>query len=174
MKNLLISGPPRCGKTTLIMKISQDFSSSPGVGGFLTEEVRQEGERIGFKIIALPHKKEGFLAKKNFSSPFRVGKYGVNVEDLERIGCSAIEESLNSGRLIVVDEIGKMELFSERFKAVLIKALDSPQKLLGTIMERRAAFTDRIKQREDVKLVPLLRWNFDNVFREIQDWLRKD
>lgn len=174
MMNFLISGPPRCGKTTLILKISQDISPPQGVGGFVTKEVRKEGERIGFKIISLPHKTEGLLAQKGFSSPYRVGKYGVNIVDLERVGCSAIEETLNSGKVIVVDEIGKMELFSERFKAVLLKALDSPQKLLGSIMERRNVFTDRIKQREDVKLVSLHRGNFDNVFLSVHDWLKKN
>lgn len=168
----MITGPPRCGKTTFIKKISQDVSLLEKVGGFITEELREGGKRVGFKIISFSDKKEGFLARKGFSSPYRVGSYGVNLEDLERIGCSAIAEALNSEKIILVDEIGKMELFSEKFKNILVQALNSPQKMLATIMERRNEFVDRIKNRKDVKLVHLYRDNFEKVFAETQNWLK--
>lgn len=172
MNNLLITGPPRCGKTTLIKKISHDVSLSNKVGGFITEELREKGERVGFKITSLPDNKEGLLARKGFSSPYRVGNYGVNTKDLENIGCSAISEALYSGKIILVDEIGKMELFSKIFKNILAQALDSPQKMLATIMERRNEFVDRIKNRKDVKLVHLSRKNFNNEFTEILNWFK--
>lgn len=172
MKNFLITGPPRCGKTTFIIKISHESSISQKVGGFITEELREKGERIGFKIISLSDNKEGFLAKKAFPSTYRLGKYGVNIEDLEEIGCSAIEEALDSRKVILVDEIGKMELFSEKFKNILLQALNAPQKMLASIMERRNEFTDKIKKRRDVKLVYLNRDNFERIFTEAQNWLK--
>lgn len=172
MKNLLITGPPRCGKTTFLKKISNDPYFLQKVGGFITEEFREKGERVGFKITTLSDKKEGLLARKGFSSPFRVGKYGVNIEDLERIGCTAIEEAFRSGKIICVDEVGKMELFSERFKNVLLQALNSPQKVLATIMERTNAFADRIKKREDVELLHLDRDNFEKKLMQVRDWLK--
>ncbi|UCE20674.1 MAG: NTPase [Candidatus Aminicenantes bacterium] len=171
MNNYLITGPPRCGKTTLILKVTQNPLFSSRCGGFITEEVREKGERIGFKIISLPDKKEGFLAKKRFSSPHRVGKYGVNLKDLEDIGCSAIEDALDSNKTVVVDEIGKMELFSEKFKNSLLKALDSPQKVLASIMERRNEFADRVKNRTDVTLVFLNRANFESVLEKVSEWI---
>ena len=76
------------------------------------------------------------------------------------------------GRVILVDEIGKMELFSEKFKSVLLQALNSPQKVLATIIERPNEFADRIKKRQDAKLIYLERGNFDLVFSEVRDWLR--
>ncbi len=173
MTNYLITGPPRCGKTTLVLKIAQDRRLSGRFGGFITEEVREKGERVGFKIISLPDKKEGFLAKKSFSSPYRVGKYGVNLKDLEDIGCSAIEDALDSQKTVVVDEIGKMELFSEKFKNSLLKALDSPQKVLASIMERRNEFSDKVKNRTDVKLVCLNRDNFDSVLEKVSEWITR-
>lgn len=173
MNNYLITGPPRCGKTTLVLKLIQDRLLSGRFGGFITQEMREKGERIGFKIISLPDKKEGFLAKKSFSSPCRVGKYGVNLKDLEDIGCSAIEDALDSNKTIVVDEIGKMELFSEKFKNSLLKALDSPQKVLASIMERRNKFADRVKSRTDVTLVCLNRDNFEPVFEKVLEWLTR-
>lgn len=173
MRNFLITGPPRCGKTTFILKISQDNALSERIGGFITEEVRERGERVGFKIISLPDKKEGFLAKKGFSSPYRVGKYGVNLKDLEDIGCAAIEDALHSRKTILLDEIGKMELFSDKFKNILLKALDSPLKLLASIMERRNDFADKIKKRRDVKLALLSRNNFEALFTEIENWIKE-
>ena len=171
MNNYLITGPPRCGKTTLIMKVRQVDSLSDNISGFITEEVRESGERIGFKLISLSDKKEGFLAKKGFPSPYQVGRYGVNIKDLEDIGCLAIEEALLSGKAILIDEIGKMELFSSKFRKILLHALDSPQKVLASIMERSNDFADSIKRRSDVKLVRLHRDNFEQVFREVKDWL---
>ncbi len=173
LKNILVTGPPRCGKTTLILRISRDPSFSQRTAGFITEELREEGERIGFKIIALPEKKEGILAHKGYPSPYRVGKYGVDIEDLERIGCSALEEALNTRRVLLIDEIGKMELFSKKFKDILLMALDSPQKILATIMERPNEFADRIKERRDVKLFHLTRENFDPTYSEIKKWLER-
>jgi nucleoside-triphosphatase len=173
LRNFLITGPPRCGKTTFILKISQDNALSERIGGFITEEVRERGERVGFKIISLPDKKEGFLAKKGFSSPYRVGKYGVNLKDLEDIGCAAIEDALHSRKTILLDEIGKMELFSDKFKNILLKALDSPLKLLASIMERRNDFADKIKKRRDVKLALLSRNNFEALFTEIENWIKE-
>ncbi len=173
MNNYLITGPPRCGKTTLVLKITQNPLLSDRCGGFITEEVREKGARIGFKIISLPAKKEGFLAKKSFSSPYRVGKYGVNLKDLEDIGCSAIEDALDSNKTVVVDEIGKMELFSEKFKNSLLKALDSPQKVLASIMEQRNEFADRVKSRTDVTLVCLNRDNFESVLEKVSEWITR-
>lgn len=173
LDNFLITGPPRCGKTTLIIRASQDRFLVGKAGGFITEEVRENGERVGFKIKTLPEKKEGILAKKGFPSPFRVGKYGVLLQDLERIGCSAIEDALSSKKVVVVDEIGKMELFSERFKKTLLKALDSPVKVLASIMEKKNEFADRIKRREDVKLATLDRSNADSALEEILEWISR-
>lgn len=172
MKNFLITGPPRCGKTTLLIRIAEDPDFSARVGGFITEEIRDKGERVGFKLVSLGDKKEGFLAMKGFPSPCRVGKYGVNLEDVEKVGCAAVQEALDSGKVVLVDEIGKMELFSEKFRNVLARALNSPQKVLATIIERPNEFADRIKKRKDTKLVCLSRENFDKILAEVLNWLR--
>lgn len=109
---------------------------------------------------------------KGFSSPYRVGKYGVNLENVEKVGCTAVQEALDSGRVVLVDEIGKMELFSEKFKNVLVQALNSPQKVLATIIERPNEFADRIKKRKDTKLIHLSPENFDKILAEVLNWLR--
>lgn len=168
----MISGPPRCGKTTLMMRVIQDLSLSDKVGGFISEEFREKGQRLGFKIITLPEKKEGLLARKGYPSLYRLGKYGVNIQEFEKIGCSSLETALHSGKFIVIDEIGKMELFSEKFRTILYQALEAPQKLLATIMETRNEFADRIKKRKDARVILLGRDNFDRVYTEVRDWFK--
>ena len=171
MNNLLITGPPRCGKTTLIKKISIHPTFLGKAGGFITEEIREKGDRVGFQIISYPEGKQGILARKGIPSSYRLGSYGVNLQDLESIGCEAIEKALSSGHIIIVDEIGKMELFSKKFRNILYQALDSPQKVLATIMERRNEFADMIKGRKDVIIQNLSRMNFETVYQDVVKWL---
>ena len=171
MNNLLITGPPRCGKTTLIKKISTHPKFLGKVGGFITEEIREKGDRVGFQIISYPKGKRGILARKGMSSPYHLGSYGVNLKDLGSIGCEAIEKALSSGHIIIVDEIGKMELFSKKFRKVLCQALDSPHKVLATIMERRNEFADRIKGREDIIILKVSKMNFETAYQDVIKWL---
>jgi nucleoside-triphosphatase len=175
IKNILVTGFPGCGKTSLIKEILKELKIP--AKGFFTEEIRKGGERIGFKIVTLSGK-EGILAEKGFKSPYRVSKYGVVLKDLEEIGVKEIEEGLKGDFLIVVDEIGKMELFSEKFREVILKALDSKNKILGTIMFtpyrihsgaglKENPFCDKIKQRNDTKVFYLTRENREKVKKEI-------
>lgn len=173
MTNLLITGLPRSGKTTLIKKILAVDSIGKKASGFFTEEFRKEGKRIGFHIITVPERKKGVLSQKGLPSPYRVGRYGVSVDVLEELGCQAILQALDTKNIIIVDEIGKMELFSEKFRKVLIEALNSPKKVLATIMERPNAYADGIKKRPDVRLLSLTRENFGEVFREVLNFLDK-
>jgi nucleoside-triphosphatase len=182
IKNIFITGLPACGKTTLIKEILKELKIP--AKGFLTEEIRREGERIGFKIVTLSGK-EGILAKKGFKSSFKVSKYGVILRDLEEIGIKEIEEGLKGDFLIIVDEIGKMELFSEKFKEVILKALDSKNKILGTIMFtpyrihsgaglKPNPFCDKIKERKDTKIFYLTRENFQKVKEEIKELFKNN
>jgi nucleoside-triphosphatase len=173
MTNLLITGLPRSGKTTLIKKVLHIYSTKKKVGGFITQEFKNLGERIGFHILTIPDGKKGLLAQKGIHSPYRVGRYGVDIHMLEELGCQAVLQAKASGNIIIVDEIGKMELFSEKFRTILIDALNSPRKVLATIMERSNTFTDRIKKRPDVRLLHLARENFEDVYHEALYWLDK-
>jgi len=164
IKNILVSGPPGCGKTTLIKEILEELKIE--AGGFFTQEIRERGERKGFKIKALDGK-EGILAHQNINSKFRVSKYGVNLKDLEEIAVPSILKAIDEGKIVVIDEIGKAELFSEKFKEAVFKALNSKNKVLGTIKISKDFFTEKIRKREDTKIFYLKREEKDKIKEEI-------
>ncbi len=167
--NIFITGAPGVGKTTLIHTLLKELSVP--AGGFYTQEMRNsKGTRTGFKICTL-NNQEGVLAAVNLSSRYRVGKYGVNLQDFERIGVTSIVKALAESHLIVIDEVGKMELFSRQFQNILLKVLDSPKTLLGTIMLRDNAFTRNIKKRDDTVVVNLTRNNFETVKERVKTYL---
>ncbi len=173
MTNLLITGLPRSGKTTLIQRLLELEILKNNAGGFFTEELREQGERVGFLINTIPEGRSDLLARKRFQSSFHVGRYGINIKALEDLGCESIEKALNEKKIVIIDEIGKMELLSNRFRAVLLKALDSPLKVLATIMERPNPLTDSIKLRTDAKLFSLNRKTFVSVFEKSKEWIQR-
>ena len=163
MKNILITGKPRVGKTTLIKRLVEHLDSA---GGFYTQEITRHNLREGFKIITLDGK-EGILAKKGMPSPFHVGQYGVFTKDLEEIGVKAIEEAISTKDVIIIDEIAKMELFSPRFKEIVIKALDSPKPVLGVIQVSNHPFINQVRKRGDVKIYELTVHNRESIYKVV-------
>lgn len=162
--NILITGRPGSGKTTLIERVARKLGQR--AGGFLTREIRRHDRREGFQIVTLDGR-HGILAHENFSSPIRVGRYGVDVEALERIGVAAVREALDGGRIVVVDEIGKMELTSAAFRNIVLEALDSPLPLLATIHVHAHPFTDALKRRPDVEILELTPSNRDAIVHRV-------
>ncbi len=148
--HILITGKPRTGKTTLIKKIIQVCGTT--CGGFYTEEIIRRGERAGF-LIRTTEGKEAILAEKGLKSPHRLGKYGINCQNLEEIGVAAVDEALRNKEIIIIDEIGKMELFSQKFKDIVRKALDSGKKVVGIIHLAEWTFLNAIRKRDDVVLL---------------------
>jgi nucleoside-triphosphatase len=169
-KNNLLTGRPRCGKTTLIIKMIPLLESA---GGFFTQEFLRERQRIGFKIITLSGQ-EGILAKKGLKSRFRLGRYGINLTDLENIGVKSIEEAIRTKRIIIIDEIAKMELFSENFKNVVLRAFDSKKRVLGTIQQSDMSFIRQIKAHQDTAIFELKQDNQEEIFEKIKELILGD
>lgn len=153
-KNILITGRPRVGKTTLIRRLAWALGNR--AGGFYTEEMPGEGVRgrRGFRIVTLDGR-TGTLADVGIGTGPHVGKYGVNLADLESIGVAAIEEAMRDKEWVVIDEIGKMEEFSERFRSAVTAALKSDKRVIATIRRNDSPFTAGIKSRPDVRLIGL-------------------
>jgi len=140
---ILLTGHPGCGKTTLILYILERLSIP--AGGFYTQELREDGKRKGFELITMDGKRE-ILAHIDLHSTSRVGKYGVNLSALNDLAVVSIHDSMASGKLIVIDEIGPMENTSPLFRNTVIEALESSMTVLGTIVQRSTPFTDQIKR----------------------------
>ena len=113
--------------------------------GFFTREIRENQRRVGFEIITM-HGDQGVLAHVNLKSRVRVGRYGVNLEDLERIAVPAMIPT-KPDEIVIIDEIGKMECFSPLFRETLERTLDSAHHVIGSIAKKGDRFIERIKNR---------------------------
>jgi len=163
-KNLLITGLPGVGKTILIKKLSEALKDFHPVG-FYTAEIREGGERKGFELISLEGER-GLLSHVDTKSPHRVGRYSVEVKGFEDF-LEAIPFFNPSIHLIIIDEIGKMECFSEKFKKMLGKILDSEKSVIATIALMGSGLIAEIKGRKDVKIFEVTKKNRDSLFLEI-------
>ncbi len=134
-KVIFVTGRPGVGKTTLVKRVV-DYLRERGryvIKGFYTLEVREGESRIGFRIVSLDGDEDWLAHVSMFRGGPRVGKYWVNVDAIERIGIRSVEEGIRSADLIVIDEIGPMELKHPRFLPVVRDAVSSGKPVLATI-----------------------------------------
>ena len=139
----LLTGKPGTGKTSIIIQIAKQMQGK--AGGFYTEEIRDHGVREGFRLVSL-NGDDIILAHVTIQSPYRVSKYGVDIEALERVGVPALYEAAQQCRLVIIDEIGKMELFSAEFREAVSYIISSGKRVLGTIMFGNNPWVDAIKR----------------------------
>jgi nucleoside-triphosphatase len=152
---LILTGSPGVGKTTVLMKTVEALKERGySVGGMVSREVREGGVRVGFEIVDVNSSRRGWLAHVNQKAGPQVGKYRVNIRDLEDIGASTIVDAVESCDIVAIDEIGPMELFSGKFKEAARKALES-RKVVLVVVHWKAQ--DRLilaaKNREDTESV---------------------
>jgi nucleoside-triphosphatase len=162
----LLTGRPGVGKTTCLRRVLEQLRRP--AGGFLTEEVRVGGARVGFALVTLDGRR-GTLAHVERRGPPRVGKYGVDVGALNRVGVPAIRRAVEARWWVVVDEIGKMELASAAFRAAVEDALASPAPVLGTVMAAPHPWADRVKAAPGVTLIEVTVANRDQLPARLLD-----
>ena len=151
---LLLTGASGVGKTTVLITIVDALKAKGiSVGGMISREAREGNVRVGFEIIDLTNGKHGWLAHVNQKSGPQVGKYHVNLGDLEQIGAKAIAEALVKCDVVAVDEIGPMELFSQKFKQAVKQALESRKLVLAVVHAKaRDPLINEAKRREDAEI----------------------
>jgi len=159
----LLTGRPGTGKTSLIKQAIAGMRDK--AGGFYTEEIRSGGVRQGFRLVTLDGE-EAILAHVDIRNPYRVGKYGVDIDILDKVGVSALNQAAKERRLVVVDEIGKMELLSANFREAVWQVINSGKKVLGR--------ADAIKGQPQVNLIEVTRANRQRVLEELLLWLKAD
>ena len=150
---ILLTGPPRAGKTTLVSRLADELiTAGVAVGGFLTREIRQDGDRVGFTVeeIGGPW---ALLAHVALSEGPAVGRYHVDVAAFEGLALPAIQRAAQRGSVVIIDELGQMELFSPAFVDSFNQLLDQAVSLVATIHARHHPITDAIKRRPDVELL---------------------
>ena len=159
---IALTGPPGIGKSTLVAKVVQ--ASKRSVGGVLARDRRYKDRRIGFELLDLSTGAVGILADETGSGP-QLGKYRVHPDDLESIGARAIESALKCD-LIVVDEVGPMELSSRRFVSAVENAISSDRPMLVVLHEWSNHRLAK-KIRSTFKVIVITRENRDTIAQEI-------
>ncbi|MBI4392244.1 MAG: NTPase [Euryarchaeota archaeon] len=157
-----ITGLPSVGKTVTLLKIVAKLEERETiVGGMVTESIDDDdGERTGFKIMNWLTKEEGILAHVNINSEVKVGKFGVDLKALEDVGVQAIQQAIKEAEVIVIDEVGKMEMESEAFCASVTKALDCHKPMLMTLHKKsRNPLLQDIRRRDDIRILEVTKVN---------------
>lgn len=156
-----VTGRPGIGKTSVLLRAVEELKSKDyKVGGMLSREVREKGVRIGFEIIDFHSGRRGWLAHVNQPVGPKIGKYRVNLNDLEITGVGSIRDATRNAQIIIVDEIGPMELFSQAFRDAVVEAMNSSKPLLGTIHFRpRDPLVNLIKNRDDAEITEVTHEN---------------
>jgi nucleoside-triphosphatase len=163
-KNILITGLPGVGKTTLIRQIADELKHMHPIG-FYTTEIREGGIRKGFELISLDGRKS-LLSHVDIKSPYHVSKYGIDMNRFEDF-LDSILFSDPATRLIIIDEIGKMECFSDKFTELLQEVLDSEKIVIATIALKGRGIIAEVKKRPDIQLFEITLMNRETLLSNI-------
>jgi len=156
-----ITGRPGIGKTTVLLRAADGLKARGyRVTGMISREVREGGSRVGFEMVDFSTGRRGWLAHVSQPVGPQVSKYRVNLEDLDNIGAKAVRDAVANAQIIIIDEIGPMELFSTRFKEAVSDALNSHKAVLGTIhFKAQDPLIQTIKAMEDAEILEV---NYEN------------
>ena len=162
---IMLTGLPGCGKTTAIMNIIASLDCEK-VAGFYTQEIRENNNRKGFRWKRLDGT-TGILAHVDIKGRFKLGKYGIDVTDFEKSVVPVLDVERTDAELFVIDEIGKMECFSEKFVAAARRLFASDKSVLATVARKGTGFISEVKNYPGTQLFKLTRENRDKTIDEI-------
>ena len=156
-----ITGLPGAGKTQALVKVIEMLEGEgQTVGGMITKPIVEKNRRTGFCVMNWLTKDQATLAHVNIQSKVMVGKYGVDIEALERVGVQAIEDAAEKADVIIVDEVGKMEVESEKFVGVVKAALETSKPFILTLHKKsRNPLLQDIRRRDDVRILEVTQVN---------------
>jgi nucleoside-triphosphatase len=165
---ILLTGRPGSGKTTAIRQVVAALGDR--ADGFYTREVRAAGRRSGFELVTLAGE-TALLATQDpdvhFDRPAPFGRYRVNLHAIDALGVPALLDALDGGQVVVVDEIGPMEILSPRFRDAILRILDSQVAVVGAIVLRPQPFADRVKAHPRVTVRTIATANRDDLPAQI-------
>jgi nucleoside-triphosphatase len=169
-KNLLLTGAPGCGKTTVLRRVAERLGDLR-LAGFLTVELREHGERVGFETIDL-NGQRAILAHVRSRSPVRVGRYGVEPERLIPLVEANLVRPEGPVDVFLIDEIGKMECYCPAFVAAVRRLVEGPVPVLASIALKGGGFIAEVKARPDVRIIEVVQGNRDELPERLAGWLR--
>lgn len=175
IKIFLVTGPPMVGKTTVLIRVADELRyHGCKVGGMTSREIRSEGVRVGFEICDYESGKVGWLAHiKQVLGP-KIGKYRVNLENLDFIGAKAIQNAVADADVVLIDEIGPMELLSNKFMEAVEEAISGENCVLAAIHYRvNHPFIRKVKSRRDVEVIVVSQGNRNSIPQYILDKILK-
>jgi len=165
VKHLLIVGRPGSGKTTLIKRLSQALRAH-AIEGFFMEEHREGGQRLGFWLSCLDGRQMLLAHRHRVEGP-RVGPYHVNVSVLEDMAIPVLQRGVKLSVLILLDELGRIDLKSQKFEQAVLEAFDKGPSIVATASVAPLPFLVALKHRRDVELIPLTTSNYKVVEEEL-------
>jgi len=165
---LLIEGAYDSGKSKLMERLVTKLGGKMKLGGYYTRDIMENGERVGVKIVTVD-KLEGVLAHVKSESRVRVGKFGVNLEDIHNVAVASIERAVREGAVVMIDEIGRMELYSARFRDAVEMALNSANPVVATVQVHAAVYAEELKGRTGIRVLHLDLNNRDDVLNLAAD-----
>lgn len=168
----MVTGRPRSGKSTLVKRVVEKaLGKGMKVGGIMTPELKEGNVRIGFLIVDVFTGESAVMAKSGKGFP-RIGKYVVYTENISRLGVNAIRRAVKEADLIIIDEIGKMELLAGPFIDAVKYAVSSEKPFLGTIgVNVDHPLEWELKSRRDVELIFLTRENWYKTYIHVLNML---
>jgi nucleoside-triphosphatase len=174
VNRLFLTGDPGSGKTTVIRKVCDSLSAQDRkVGGMVSLEIREGGVRVGFQVEDIATHNVCVLAHVNRTSGPKIGRYRVNLSDLSRVGAAAIASAIDKADIIVVDEIGPMELCSSSFIEAVRRALESRKDVLGTIHKHASdPLVRSIKSNPEYQIIEINHANRDGLPQTLVERLR--
>ncbi len=167
---LLLSGRPGIGKTTLIKAVVAQLGDR--AGGFYTEEILGPGGRKGFQLITLDGQ-SAVIAHIDFKSRSQVGRYGVKVNVIDQLGAGAIQAAIDHNPIVIIDEIGKMELFSSPFQSAVLKAVSGSKIVLATTMLNEQPWLLALKSLPQVMTWEVNQSNRAQLVEQVLHWVRQ-
>jgi nucleoside-triphosphatase len=167
-RNLLLTGPPGVGKTTVLVEVARRLGGRK-LGGFLTEEIRPGRRRLGFALVPFGGERRT-MAHRDLASPHRVGSYGVDAAMIDDVAETVLDPGVDA-EIFLIDEIGKMECFSRRFVEAIARLLDDPRPLVVTVARQGPGLIAEVKRRPDVELWQVTTENRRRMPNAVISWL---